>query len=292
MKLLTRFSLLFILAAGAGLAVAAYVTDSFLQRNARDEVIQQARLMMETARASRAYTTSQIKPLLEPVQTHDKVFLPQTVPAFAATETFSFLRKNYPDYTYKEATLNPTNLRDRAVDWEADIVSDFRNHTEMKEVSGERAVPTGRSLFFARPISADPPCLECHSTPKAAPVSMIRRYGTANGFGWKSGEVIGAQIVSVPMSVPVAIANRTFNTILIYMGATFLVTLLVLNAALAFTVARPVRRLAKMADEISKGNLDTPELPAAGKDEISVLGASFNRMRLSLVKAMRMLEDQ
>jgi HAMP domain-containing protein len=291
-KLLTRFSLLFILAAGAGLAVAAYVTYNFLQQNARDEVIQQARLMMETARASRNYTSTQIKPLLEADQERDKTFLPQTVPAFAATESFNYLRRTYPDYSYKEATLNPTNLRDRAVDWEADVINNFRNHPDQKEFSGERGTATGRAVFFARPISADPPCLTCHSTPRAAPPAMIRRYGTANGFGWKPNEIIGAQIVSVPMSVPIAMADRTFRTILLYMGATFLVTLLVLNVALSVSVARPVRRLAHMADDISKGNLETPELPAGGKDEISLLAASFNRMRLSLVKAMRLLEDQ
>ena len=76
------------------------------------------------------------------------------------------------------------------------------------------------------------------------------------------------------------------------MAAVFVVTLLVLNLALSMTVARPVARLSNMADEISKGNLEIAELPVKGKDEISVLASSFNRMRLSLVKAMRMLDDQ
>jgi hypothetical protein len=44
----------------------------------------------------------------------DKQFLPQTVPAYAATETLAQLRKKYPNYDYKEATLNPTNPRDRS----------------------------------------------------------------------------------------------------------------------------------------------------------------------------------
>jgi protein-histidine pros-kinase len=292
MKLLTKFSLLFILAAGVGLAVAAYVTYNYLQQNARQEVIQQARLMMETSRASRSYTSQQIEPLLKAVQDRDKVFLPQTVPGYAATESFNYLRKAYPDYTYKEATLNPTNLRDRAVDWEADIVNNFRNNPAEKELSGERQSSLGPSLFFARPIVADPPCLVCHSTPRAAPPPMIKRYGTANGFGWKPGEIIGAQIVSVPMSVPIAIADRTFRTILFYMAGTFLVTLLVLDLVVALIVARPVSRLSAIADQISQGNLEVSGAQVGGSREISALAASFERMRLSLVKAMRMLDDQ
>jgi hypothetical protein len=41
-------------------------------------------------------------------------------------------------------------------------------------------------------------CLECHSTPAAAPAGMLERYGTANGFGWRMDEVVGSQIVYVP----------------------------------------------------------------------------------------------
>ncbi len=46
------------------------------------------------------------------------------------------------------------------------------------------------------------------------------------------------------------------------------------------------------ADEISKRNLNVPELPVKGSDEISQLARSFNRMYVSLVKAIQMLESQ
>ena len=48
--------------------------------------------------------------------------------------------------------------------------------------------------------------------------------------------------------------------------------------------------LAAAADRISRGDLNVPELPATGKDEVSELTASFNRMYVSLVKALRMLD--
>ena len=37
------------------------------------------------------------------------------------------VRADHPDYTYKEAALNPTNPADRALDWEADFINNFRN---------------------------------------------------------------------------------------------------------------------------------------------------------------------
>ncbi|HVX66962.1 MAG TPA: DUF3365 domain-containing protein [Bryobacteraceae bacterium] len=291
MKLLPKFTLIFTLVFGAGLAIAAAVCHRFLERNAREQVLEQARLMMETMRASRDYTTHQVGPLLQVNQAHDRMFLPQTVPAYAATETFNYLRTQYPDYAYKEAALNPTNLRDRAVDWEADLISAFRRDARTRELTGEREAATGRALFLARPIRATPPCLECHDRARAAPAAMLRRYGTANGFGWNANEVIGAQIVSVPMALPLRMAGDSFRTLLLSLAGIFLLSLVVLDAVVVFTIARPVARLSAMADQISMGQMDLPELPVRGSDEISVLAGSFNRMRRSLQQALKMLGE-
>jgi HAMP domain-containing protein len=291
MKLLARFNLIFIAVLGLGLSVAIWLAYEFLTTNAKNEVLAQANLMMETTLSTRTYTANQIQPLLAKEQVRDSVFLPQTVPAYAATEIFNYLRKRYPDYEYKEATLNPTNPRDRATDWETDVVDAFRNDPSLKTFQGERNTPNGRSLYLARPLQIkDPACLQCHSTPAVAPAAMIRQYGSDNGFGWKPNEIVGAQIVSVPESLPLEIANRALKTFVIYMIALAIIIILVLDAVLIMTVIRPVAKLSHMADEISQGKLDTEDLPVSGKDEISVLASSFNRMQRSLARAMKMLE--
>ena len=80
---------------------------------------------MGAALAVRGYTSKQIKPQLE-LQLM-RAFLPQSVPAYAATEMFNTLRQQHPEYTYKEATLNPTNPRDRAVEWRTVNRQQFRD---------------------------------------------------------------------------------------------------------------------------------------------------------------------
>jgi protein-histidine pros-kinase len=289
MKLLTKFSLIFIVVFGLGLAMAGVVSYSLLQTNARRQVEDRAKIMMETALAMRQYTSDQVKPALNSLA-QDKVFHRETVPAFGATEMFNYLRKKYPDYSYKEAALNPTNPRDRAEDWEADIITNFRNHPDRDIFAGERLTPVGNSLYLARPMRAAKSCLECHSTPAAAPAAMVALYGPANGFGWQEDDVIAAQIVSVPVALPVEMANQEFRQLMTSLVAVGLVTLLVLNVLLFLTVIRPVSRLANQADQISKGQMDIPELPAKGRDEISILAAAFNRMHRSLVAAMKMLD--
>jgi len=292
MKLLARFNLIFIVIFGAGTVLAVWFAYGFLRENAKSEVLEQARLMMESTLATRSYTAQQIQPLLNKMQMHDSEFLPQTVPAYSATQVFDFLHKRNPEYTYKEATLNPTNLVDRASDWEADVVNIFRNDSTKTEIIGERNTPTGLSLYYARPLRIESPaCLECHSIPANAPRSMIKQYGPNNGFGWKLHDVIGAQIVSVPESLPIQIADKALRRLIIYFSLVALIVLIVLDTVLIATVIRPVARLSRAADEISKGKLEVEDLPASGKDEISNLAASFNRMQRSLVRAMKMIES-
>jgi protein-histidine pros-kinase len=214
------------------------------------------------------------------------------VPAYAATEQFNGLRASHPDYSYKEATLNPTNPRDRATDWEADIVNVFRQTSAKGEMVGERDTPTGRSLYLARPIQVNSgACLECHSTVEVAPRTMIELYGSANGFGWKMQEVIGAQIVSVPMAVPVARAEQTFKTFMGSLAIVFLAIFVLLNVMLYTMVIKRVTQLAGIADQVSLGNMDAGEFRTRSKDEIGVLTEAMGRMKASLVQAMKMLDS-
>ncbi len=108
-----------------------------------------------------------------PKDNPNEVFYPQSVPAYAATENFNYLRVKYPEYSYKEATLNPTNPRDRTSDWEADVVNNFRNNDKLTEMFGERNTPAGDALYLARPIKITAAsCLDCHSTPDKAPPAI------------------------------------------------------------------------------------------------------------------------
>jgi len=290
MKLIWKFNLVLLGIFVLGFLISGYISYRALQTNAREEILQNARLMMEAALASRNYTTTQVKPLLDTQMRYK--FLPQTVPAYAATEQFNDLRKKHPDYAYKEATLNPTNLRDRAADWEADVVNVFRNASATTEVIGERDTPTGRVLYLSRPIQIKSgSCLECHSTVDAAPKTMIDLYGPANGFGWRMEEVIGAQIVSVPMAVPIERANKTFTAFMGSLAAVFVAIFVLLNIMLYTMVIRRVTNLAGIADQVSLGNLEAGDFRTKSRDEIGVLTEAMGRMKASLVQAMKMLES-
>jgi len=177
MSLLVRINLALGAVFVAATLISGYVCRNILETNAQREVFAEAGLLMDSALGIRDYTDHEIVPLIsERIQTD---FPPQAVPFYAATQNFLKIRERHPEYMYKEATLNPTNPRDRAVDWEADIVNAFRNDSNLRQLTGERDAAIGKSLFFAQPIRASPPCLQCHSTPDVAPPAMLARYHDA-----------------------------------------------------------------------------------------------------------------
>jgi HAMP domain-containing protein len=284
-----KFNLAMFVVFALGFVAASFLVDKILLENAKDEVALKARIMMEAARSMRSYTVEEIRPLLNQIDTEE--FLAQTVPAYAATENMKRLRKTYPDYSYKEAALNPTNPEHKAASWEEDIVQYFRNYESVKEYMGIRSTPTGQYLFLSRPFKITKEgCLTCHSTPDAAPAAMVKKYGVHNGFGWKLNEIIGAQIVNVPMAIPIARANSTFNAFMLILGCVFAAIWLVLNVFLHLIIIKRVNSIAARADEISKGDMTVAEFDHAGKDELSSLGHSFNLMYRSLSSAVKLLD--
>ena len=289
MGLRAKFNLVLLAAFVVGLALAAALSYRIINENARREVAQEAAIMITAATAMRDYTAKEIKPLLS-----DQLkvrFLPHVVSSWAAQTNLRAVSTQFPDYAYKEAALNPTNPADRATDWEADIIAGFQRDASLKEFASVRDTPGGPMLSVSRPIRiTDKECLSCHSTPAAAPPSMIDLYGGANGFDWKLNDIIGAQIVSVPMRVALDRAHALFMVVFGGLTAVFLITLLLLNLVLHFMIIRPIRRMSTIAGEVSLGNNDAPEFAEKGSDEIASLGQSFNRMRRSLSNAMRMLE--
>jgi protein-histidine pros-kinase len=291
MKLLLKFNLVFIAVFVAGLAAVGAITQTLLESHAREEVLQHARFLLEKASAVRSYTSTQVAPLLETQMKYG--FLPQSVPAFSATEVLTKLQKAFPDYSYKEATLNPTNPRDRALAWESDVIGEFKKLPESKEFIGTRDTPSGPALYIARPIRvSDGACLRCHSTVDAAPRTLVEKYGPSNGFGWQLHEVVGAQVVSVPMAVPLSRSRTTWWRLMMLVSAVFAVTGAALNALLWAMVIRPVTRMAVLAERVSLGELDVPAFNTKGRDEIGVLARAFTRMRRSLTTAVSMLQQQ
>ena len=71
---------------------------------------------------------------------------------------------------------------------------------------------------------------------------MVKIYGTANGFGWKLNEVVGAQIVSVPAKLADTSTNKALRTILLWLGGVLSLVLVAANIIVLLVFGRPSSR--------------------------------------------------
>jgi hypothetical protein len=276
------------------LGVTAYFVQQEFRQLAEQQVLENANLMMETAKASRVYTTEQIEPVLtheearvaqgvkdlndvlntqipqalqqavsglpnprerqtlqilseqivqnvkqQPRSVPEPEFAAQSIPFYAATEAFNYFRKRYPDYSYKEAALNPTNPRDRTAEWEANIVNIFNKTPTKTDLVGYRETPEGPSLYYSAPIRVDSQsCLSCHSSAEDAPREMTKVYGKNNGFGWKINDIIGAQIVSVPARLVNEAADAAVKRVLCWLVAGYALVFITVNLGVYFLARR------------------------------------------------------
>jgi HAMP domain-containing protein len=291
LKLGQKFTLLLVLVFLGGVLASSLALSSVLNRSTQGQLTTKALMLMETMNSIRAYTNDHIQPEL--AARLEAEFLPESVPAYSAREVFETFRLNpdYSDFFYKEATINPTNLRDKADDFEAELVGEFRQRPDdSSEVSGFRSTPAGDLFYIARPIKiTNQNCLVCHSTPDAAPASMIERYGPANGFGWQMNEIVGAQVISVPAEQVVQGARQSLVLILGIFIIAFAIAIILVNLWLKRLVVRPLNRMAQVAEAVSMGDTEA-EFTQDSQDEVGKLAEAFNRMRLSLQMAMQRLE--
>ena len=81
--------------------------------------------------------------------------------------------------------------------------------------------------------------------------------------------------MSVPMTLPMERADRSFRLFISTQVGVFVVVGLVLNLLIWSVVVRPGDAPVALADRVSQGDLEAPEFGGGGKDEIGVLARSF-----------------
>lgn len=292
-KISTKFNLFVIIIFIIGIFLSGLTFWKTLEQRAEADVSSKALVLMETINAVRNYTQDRVNPLLkERIETESK-FTPEAIPTFAAREMFEYFRKNpdYAQFIFKDATPNPTNLRDRADEFETKLVEKFQEQGSLQK-SGWREFYEGDVFYVARPFTLKKQsCLKCHSTPSKAPQSLLTAYGTENGFGWELNQIVAAQVVYVPAEEILASVRRSFVTTLVILAGTFIVIIFSLNFFLKRFVILRIQKIARTAQAISCGDLEA-DFQEDSKDEIGLLVIAFNRMRSSVEIAMKLLNQK
>lgn len=290
-KLATKFSLLLSLVFIGAVFSSGLFLSQALERKAEAEISDRGQVLMEIVNSVREYTNFRINPLLAPKLETETQFIPEAIPTFATREVFEGLRQNpeYKNYLYKDAATNPTNLSDKADEFETNLIEQFRQNRDLKTISGFRDLFDEKLFYIARPFTVTKAsCLRCHSTPAAAPKSHIATYGSENGFGWKLNDIVATQIIYVPASKVIENARQASYLFVGIFVFIFTVFILLIKYLLQQNVIRPLQPMAQIAEKVSTGTLNHAEAQelefkhlraiAKQKDELGQLGRIFQRM--------------
>ena len=287
----TKLTGFLILAFLISIAVSGLFLSSAMNKKAEAEIQTRADMLSHMMNAVRAYTSLHVSPKLQQRLFTEQQFISETVPAFSARIIFNSFRDDpaFADFRYKEATLNPTSPHDQADEFESGLVAKFRADPSIKILSGFREL-NGRNLFYtARPLAVTKAsCLQCHSTPQAAPKSLVATYGDKNGFGWKLGEIVSAQTIYVPSDEIFAQGHQYLLwSMSIFFGVFALGTTLLIWQ-IRRTIVIPIQRLTAAARAIGTGSatreqmavFDQPQMQQLARrgDEPGELARSFQSM--------------
>lgn len=291
LRLGTQFTLLLTLIFLGGIILSGITLSEAMQQKAEGEVATKAEILTQTMNAVRRYTSDRVAPLLQSQLETSPEFISETVPAYSAREVFENFRAQpeYRSFFYKEATLNPTNLKDKADEFEASLVEQFRAQPDLGQLSGYRNFAGEERFFIARPLAVTAEsCLQCHSRPEAAPASQIASFGAENGFGWQLDDVVAAQTIYVPSGEVFAKGRQYLALTMGVFISIFTAVALLINWLLKQRVIHPVNQLTAIARRMTTGTItaeqvsefDSPRIHKVARraDEPGQLARAFQHM--------------
>lgn len=288
---------------------------------AKKDILRTAGILLDTAAAVRDYTSNQVQPQFDLIETALKTpaadqstqggnnqvqgyqkterevpeFNRVTVPSYAAQQVLNQLEKNKSGYSYRETAINPTNRKDLAAPWELEIINYFAANPKAPPKMGERfdTLIKQKTYYIAKPIQiTKESCLVCHSTPERAPASLIKTYGSENGFGWKLNEVVGARVISVPSIVQYNEARRSIGSYLLAIASIFLVAYTAVIIIIYRWVTKPLDFITHLLEEVSLHQAEGTQLPEDKSNPLHNLNRSINRLLISLNKALKSPQQQ
>ncbi len=271
-----------------GLGAATWVLIDHQHDALHHQVQERARAVLTFGEAAREYARNTLSPA---VRKHtDAMVFEANSATFVARGIFDASRARLPEYSFREISLNPLNLVNRADQEEEQLIRRFRADSELKEITGFRERNGAEEFFVARPIVVKKVCLECHRSPDTAPAAVVARYGRDHGYGWKEGDLINAVMVTVPTQ-DLRTEQSFVRSMLLGL---FSVTAVLLIAATAIVfqalVNRRIRRAAAVMQSVAADPATDERIRDGSPDELGRMGNAFNAMADSLKQSHVTLE--
>lgn len=257
-----------------------------LSEDTRREAAEKTELFLRSMNANQKYMAKFVRPELKELL-GDEYFPEASVGAVMLAKTAKILTAAYPEYVLKISSPNPLNPDNLSTAFEEKIIAGFDNgdYDEWEGFTDRN----GESFYAAAiPIEARKGCIWCHDTPEVAHPDMVEEYGTTSGYGYREGDIVGTRIVYVSTQEVQELTWKKLGFLGSAVSILFLIALIVIDRIIIRSVVLPIENIVDIAGDISRGKMDR-SFDVDTNDEIKSLADAFNRMKVSLEKAMDIL---
>lgn len=261
----------------------------FFRQNAIREIADKATLTMHSMDSLRKYVGDELRPAVKK-DTAGKFMLEGMSGFYILRKVSNNLQTVQPNYLYKQATSNPLVPANKADYYEEWLIQRFRDDPGTTEQTGLRTDGKEPLYYIARSVTVDrQECMNCHGDPASAPQEQVERYGTASGYQYAMGSVVGANIIYVPASVPISIAARSTIIVAVLFTVLFFLLFVIINVLIRGSIIRPIENFVKVAEQVSKGKFDN-KFEVNTEDELKTLAEAFTRLKTSIVMMIDMMK--
>lgn len=273
------------LLATIGIAFASY---QFSLNNAVEEAKSKGKLVLDYLDSQRQYFKQHMRPKVFEILPKER-FIPELQSGFTVTRGVSDeFHKINPDYVFKQASLDPLHLANKADKDDLKIIDTFKKQPNKKLDEGSITKNGKPYYFYAKPIKIESPkCLRCHGDPTTAPKEQIEIYGSEHGYNWELGDIASAYIVYVPLQKAIGLAKKSAFNLVAIGAVSIAVMMLILWIFFSMYVIKPITMLEQRATEISLGKNLSEAIATPSNDEIGSLARSVDRLRISVEKMLQ-----
>jgi HAMP domain-containing protein len=262
-----------------------------LTEDTRREAAEKTELFLRTMTANQKYMGKFVRPQLKEILSEaggDIHFPEASVGAVMMGGTARILNSAYPEYNLKISSPNPLNPQNQSSPFEEQIIAGF-DKGDYDEWSGFTEIDGESFYASAIPIEARKGCIWCHDTPEVAHPDQVEEYGSTSGYGYKEGDIVGTRICYVSTQKIVDLTYKKLGFLSGAVSLLFLLALIVIDLIINRSVVKPIENIVDIAGDISRGKMDR-SFDVDTNDEIKSLADAFNRMKVSLQKAMDILK--
>jgi methyl-accepting chemotaxis protein len=289
LSLAKRFSVILLLIFLFTLPVMTTTLYYFFRQNAMREVADKAAITMQSMESLRKYVGKELRPMV--TRELPGKFIVEGASGFYVLRKVSYnLQEVQPNYIYKQASDNPLAKENRADFYETTLLVEFGRNPKLKELTGIRNDTPEPLYYIARPVVVDrDECMKCHGNVNNAPKEQVERYGAASGYNYAMNSVVGANIIYVPASVPMAIAKRSTIIVAVAFTVLFFLIFIIINILIRRSILHPIERFVRSAEQVSKGKFDNT-FDVDTEDELKTLADAFSRLKTSIVMMMERMK--